>query len=902
MKERRSGSTREPNPPLAEPADTGSRPATDSVPRDGESPAVGGQHLPIVGLGASAGGLEALELFLQNVPAESGMAFVIVQHLDPTRKGIMAELLQRKTSMRVAQVEDRMRVEPDTVYVIPPNRDLSILHGALHLLEPVEPRGMRLPIDFFLRTLAADQRERSIGVILSGMGSDGTLGLRAIKEMAGVALVQDPDTAGFDSMPRSAIGAGLADIVAAPQELPGRILDYLRHAPIDVAREGGLEQVEHGDLDKILVLLRAHTSHDFSHYKKSTLYRRIDRRMRLHQLKRIADYVRFLRANPSEADLLFRELLISVTSFFRDPGVWEQLRDRFLPELLASLPSGGTVRAWVPGCSTGEEAYSLAMALEEAGARLEPPKGLSLQIFATDLDHAAIERARSGLYPPNVAADLGPQRLQRFFVEEESGYRIRKEIRKSVILAPHNLVMDPPFTKLDLLSCRNLLIYLTAEIQKKLLPVFHYSLNPGGLLLLGSAETAGGARSLFHPLDAKARIYRRNTTPAGAGDVEFPAAFARRFPRGASAADPPLNSPSTQALVEGLILERFSPPSVLVTQQGDILYISGKTGRFLEPAAGQANWNIFSMAREGLALPLETAFHQAVLRGEPVHMDRIAVDTDNWRQALEITVLPLDEPAPLRGRLLVVFHPVAQPESEPAATAATGAAGARGRKRSRTSAVERRLRESEDELRVTREEMQASQEELRSANEELQSANEELQSTNEELTSSKEEMQSMNEELQTVNQELQAKLEELSLASDDMKNLLESTSIATLFLDDELNVRRYTSETNKIIKLIPGDVGRPITDLASDLEYPDLGDDAREVLRTLVYREKDIPTRDGRWYRTRVMPYRTRSNRIEGVVITFADVTVAKQLEASLRDSQQGPKQEGQRGPGERSG
>src|ERR1019366_8894638 len=465
------------------------KPAKVAPPETPASPA--NVSFPIVGIGASAGGLEALEQFLGHVPAGSGMAFVIVQHLDPTHKGVMPELLQRATSMKVIQVKDRTKVRPDCVYVIPPNKDMSILHGVLHLLEPVAPRGLRLPIDYFLRSLAQDQEGRSIGVILSGMGSDGTLGLRAIKEKAGVVLVQEPATAKFDSMPRSAIEAGLADIVAPVGELPSKIMAYLQRTPLIARTEVAREDKSQSALDKVVVLLRAHTGNDFTFYKRNTLYRRIERRMGIHQIKKMTVYVRYLQENSQELDLLFRELLIGVTNFFRDPAAWQQLSEAAIPSLLASRTPDKTLRAWVAGCSTGEEAYSLAIVFKEALEAVKPRGKFSIQIFATDLDRDAIEKARSGSFPNNIAANISEARLKRFFKKEEHGYRVSKEIREMVIFAPQNLIMDPPFTKLDMLCCRNLLIYLTTEVQKKLIPLFHYSLCPDGILFLGSAETIG---------------------------------------------------------------------------------------------------------------------------------------------------------------------------------------------------------------------------------------------------------------------------------------------------------------------------------------------------------------------------------------------------------------------------
>ncbi len=844
-------------------------------------PAPANDLFPIVGIGASAGGLEALEQFVGHVPAGSGMAFVVVQHLDPTHKGILTELLQRTTGMKAVQVKNRMKVEPDHVYVIPSNKDLSILHGVLYLLEPVAPRGLRLPIDSFLCALADDQRERSVGVILSGMGSDGTLGLRAIKEKAGSVFVQDPASAKFDSMPRSAINAGLADVVAPPEELANRIITYLKHIPPLIVRSKlDMEDKEQGGLDKVILLLRTQTGHDFSLYKKSTIYRRIERRMGLHQLPKISDYARYLRENPQEAELLFKELLIGVTSFFRDPTVWEYLKTEVIPALLAAHPEGGTLRAWVAGCSTGEEAYSLAIVFHEVLEQIKPAAKYSLQIFATDLDKEAVNKARTGSYPANIAADITDARLHRFFAQEEHGYRVVSEIREMVIFAPQNLVMDPPFTKLDLLTCRNLLIYLEADLQKKLLPLFHYSLNPDGILLLGNSETIGAATDLFTPLPGKMRLYRRQEI-LRSGLVEFPATYISR-PNSIRADDTPYAaSPATlqpafnlQTLTDSLLLQRYSPAALLTTDKGDILYISGKTGKYLEPATGRANMNLYAMVREGLAGPLNTAFAKAVRHKTTVTLKNVEVEAGGTVTAVNVTIQPLSEPAALRSMVLIVFADVPVPSSVKAPS-----------KSEQAGIHAKRLTTLAQELQTTREEMQTSQEELKSANEELQSTNEELQSTNEELTTSKEEMQSMNEEVQTVNHELQAKVDELSQTSDDMKNLFNSNDIATLFLDGNLKVRSFTTQTTKIIKLIAGDAGRPITDIANSLDYAAMAEDAHEVLHTLVFQEKQVSTRDGRWFTVRIMPYRTQSNHIDGVVITFLDISVAKALEATLREA-----------------
>ncbi len=834
----------------------------------------------VVAIGTSAGGLEALGQFLAQVPATCGCAFVIIQHLDPHHVGMLSELLQRTTTMTVAQITDGMRVMADHVYVIPPNRDVSLTHGVLHLLELSKARGVHLPIDAFFRSLADDQRERSIGVILSGMGSDGTLGIRAIKERAGAIFVQSPESAKYDSMPRSAIDSGLVDVVAPAEALAEKILVYLRQDPLFAPRAiANRDDRDRSGLDQVILHLRSRTGHDFSLYKKSTLHRRIERRMALHQLGGIAAYARFLRDNAQEADLLFKELLIGVTGFFRDPATWEQLGTEIIPALLAAHPNGGRLRAWVPACSTGEEAYTLAMIFREALECAKPTVPYLLQVFATDLDHDAIDRARSGFYPSTIKAEVSPARLQRFFVADGSGYRVSKEIREMVIFAPQNLVMDPPFTKLDLVTCRNLLIYLEADLQKKLMPLFHYSLNPGGALLLGNSETIGSATHLFTPLPGNHRIYRRHDALLRCDRLEFSPKPIHH--QESSSATGPLQAiqamsfnPNLQALTEALILQRFAPAAVLTTVTGDIVFISGRTGAYLEPACGKANLNIFAMARVGLDSALGELFVRAVRESATLTLKSVTVGTNGSTRMIDVTVQPLREPAALQDMVLVVFTDVATPVHLKGAS-----------KSARTNTLNARIAELSQELQTSREERQNSQEELTSTNEELQSTNEEMQSTNEELTTSKEEMQSMNEELQTVNQELQSKINELTWASDDMKNLLNSTEIATLFLDDDLKVRRFTTQATNIVKLIPGDVGRPITDLVTVLTYPNLASDTRDVLRTLNFHEVEASTNDGRWFTVRIMPYRTQENRIDGVAITFIDISATKTMELTLREA-----------------
>ena len=872
----------------AQPARRKHQPAA-AIPRKTPSPqadnarSAGRSPFPIVGIGASAGGLEVLELFLKNVPVGSGMAFVIVQHLDPTHKGILAELLQRVTPMKVSQIKDRTRVQPDRVYVIPPNKDLSILHGVLHLLDPVAPRGLRLPIDFFLRSLAADSEDHSIGVILSGMGADGTLGLKAIKEKAGVVFVQDPASAKFDGMPRSAVEAGLADIVAPVEALPGKIIAFLRHMPLVAGPGLAGDDKGHSAFEKIVILLRAQTGHDFSLYKKNTVYRRIERRMGIHQIRRIATYVRFLQENTQELELLFKELLIGVTNFFRDPAMWEQLKAEVIPALLKDRPPSQALRVWVPACATGEEAYSLAIVFKEALEQLKPAQKHTLQIFATDLDRDAIGKARAGVFPANIAADVSPERLNRFFVQLDHKYQVAKSIRELVIFAPQNVIMDPPFTRLDLVSCRNLLIYLTPELQKKLFPLFHYSLNPGGVLVLGNAETIGEFTDLFAPLAGKTQLYRRLESGLRAEPVEFPASF---MPARKGVPPPPKPLKTTanlQSQAEQLLLQRYSPAAVLVNDKGDIIFINGHTGKYLEPAAGKANLNLFAMAREGLGYELTDAFRKALRQKDAVIRKNVKVGTDAGVQTVDLTVQAIAEPEALRGLVMIVFTEVATPpETKGPAKKGHSASSAR------MAALERDFDQNRQELQTTREEMQNSQEEAKSANEELQSANEEMQSTNEELTTSQEEMQSMNEELQTLNAELQHKVEDLSRLNNDMKNLLDSTELATVFLDSALRVRLFTAGSNRVFRLIPGDMGRPITDITSELDCPELAGRAREVLRTLAVHEQQVPARNGRWFLMRIMPYRTLENMIDGVVMTFADITASKMLEGKLRATQAG--------------
>jgi two-component system CheB/CheR fusion protein len=826
---------------------------------------------PIVGIGASAGGLEALEQFFYNMPKDNGMAFVVIQHLDPTHVGIMPELLQRITAMKVKQATDLLKVEPNCVYVIPPNKSMSLLHGALHLFNPVETRGLRLPIDIFFRSLASDTMEKSIGIILSGMGSDGSIGLKAIKEKNGLVLVQEPASAKFDSMPRNAIESVIPDIVAPPEELPAKLIALLKVIPA-VKTEADIDPKSKSSLDKIIILIRDQTGHDFSLYKKTTLFRRIDRRKSIHQIDKINNYVRFCQENPHEVEILFKELLIGVTNFFRDKAVWKTLKEDVIPAMIADLPDGHILRAWIAGCSTGEEAYSLAIVFKEALEKAKKRKRLTFQIFATDINPDAIQKARQGLYPSNIVADVSPERISRFFTAEAENYRVHASIREMVIFAPQDVIKDPPFTKLDMITCRNMLIYMERELQTKLITLFNYSLNSGGILLLGNAETLSGQSEGFEEFNARLKIYKRNLMHHSPNLVNFPSSFYNSKTEAIEKKTPTKTVENIQTLADQLLIQRFAPASVMVNAKGDILYLTGRTEKYLELVAGKANWNIHAMARQGLRNELPGAFRKAMLNFAPVFLRNIKVENNGVVQFIDVTIQRIENPESIKGLVMVVFSDVTTTLEQETLIPKTG-------KRSATEwqkEMDIKLQRSQEELQIMREQMQTSQEELKSTNEELQSTNEELQSTNEELTTSKEEMQSMNEELQTVNIELQSKVSEFIQANDDMKNLLNSTEIATLFLDKNLYIRRFTESITQLFKLRSTDIGRPFTDMVTDLQYPEMENHARQVIKTLSSIETTILTHTGKWFTVRILPYRTKDDRIDGLVMTFSDITLSK--------------------------
>jgi two-component system CheB/CheR fusion protein len=841
---------------------------------------------PVVGLGASAGGLEALEKFLFHVPPDCGMAFVVVTHQHPGHTSLLPELLGKRTRMRVQVAADGIAVEPNTVYLSLPEGYLAILHGSLHLMEPDEAGLLRLPIDYFFRSLAEDQREKAIGIVLSGTGTDGTLGLKAIKGATGMTMAQEPESAKYSGMPNSAIATGLVDYILPVERLPKQLLTYTRGPYLastepEPGGEAGLPE----PMQKIILLLRARAGHDFSVYKTNTIRRRIERRINVHQIKGPEQYQRLLQENPHELDLLFKELLIGVTNFFRDPEAFNVLAKTVVPGLLAARPAEAPVRVWVAGCSSGEEAYSLAMLFQEGMDRLK--KHFPVQFFGTDLDHESIDAARVGFYPEGIARDVRPQRLARFFIKEDGGYRIKKEIRELVIFAPQNVLKDPPFTKLDLITCRNLLIYMKPAAQERLLSLFHYALKPGGILLLGSSESITGLNDHFAVMNNKWKIFtRKDVGPGRVLPSEFTTITARAGanPGGVTEVMERTRKQLLSTIFEKTLLTRYAPASVIVNDRGDILYIHGRTGDYLEPAVGQPRLNILEMAREGLRIELPSALRRAAThKGEVVH-EGVRVKTNGGFSAVRLTVIKLAEPESLRGLLLVTF------ETEPVVK--LPAPAPKSSRRASVSSLPGRLPELERELQYTREtlqsnveELQTSNEELKSTNEELQSTNEELQSANEELETSKEEMQSLNEELQTVNAQLQGKLDDLAQANDDMQNLLNSTSIATIFLDQKLHIKRFTTEATKLVKLIPSDVGRPIGDLASNLHYDRLHADAAEVLRTLASREKEVQTTDGEWRQVRIHPYRTTENVIDGLVVTFVDINRLKTAELAIQSA-----------------
>jgi two-component system, chemotaxis family, CheB/CheR fusion protein len=838
---------------------------------------------PIIGLGASAGGLEALNAFFAEVPENSGMAFVVVVHMAPKQPSMMPELLQKVTCVSVSVAKDGQFLEPDSAYVIPPDKDISIYQGKIQLLDVVR-KGVNLPIDSFLRSLALDQRANAAAIILSGTGTDGTAGVKEIQANDGLVMVQSEKTAKYDGMPASAIATGTADMVLAPEKMPEKLMQYFRHRRSASDQKPALAADDQRNwLNKIFAILRTQSGRDFSSYKKNTLLRRISRRMGLNQIESQRQYVRYLRENSAEVEALFRELLIGVTSFFRDPDSFDFLKESVFPDAFEQLSGGAPFRVWVPGCSTGEEVYSLAIIFSEYLGKNH--KQAKLQLFGTDIDDRAVEKAREGLYPASIAADVNRKRLKRFFNKEGDFYRISKELRDCVVFSEQDLIQDPPFSRLNLLCCRNLLIYLDSATQKKLMPLFHYTLIPDGVLMLGSSETIGGFGKLFTTLDNKWKIFQRKEVPLTLRpQIDFPSG-ATATVIGHKGIPPVLvdRTVNIGRLARTAILNQFAPTALLIDAGGNILHVQGRTGKYLESPSGPPTQNVLDMAREGLRIELATALRAAKSTNQQVTRKEIAVRTNGDIQIIDLHVLPQQAPKEILGRFLVVFEDIKvkpvppQQKKDPKGKTEHEAA--------RISELERELQKTRESHQTTTEELESSNEELKSVNEEMQSANEELQSTNEELESSKEELQSLNEELQTVNAELQGKLGELTASHDDMHNLLNSIEIATIFVDNDMCIRRFTPKATDIINLIQTDIGRPLQHVATNLKYENMIADLTDVLKSLTSKETEVQTAEGKWCNMRILPYRTTDNRIDGAVLTFAFIGDQKKAQKLLWDA-----------------
>jgi len=890
-REQRSRQTQSLSPPLAD----DQPPAAEAAAVDGAvgpdaapdaSPTPGATPFPVVGIGASAGGLAAFEAFFAAMPQEEGkgMAFVLVQHLSPDHKSLLADLVRRYTRMKVVEAQDSQPVQPGCAYIIPPSHDLSLVGGVLYLNQHADDRRPHLTIDHFFSSLAAAQRDRAIGVVMSGTGSDGTQGLREIKGEGGLVMVQAPESAEYDGMPRSAIATGMVDYVLPPAEIPAQLVAYVCHA-FDPARKPAQVPLRDGMIKKMCTLLRAQTGHDFSQYKETTLVRRMERRMALRQITQSDDYLRFARENPPEVEAMFRDLLIGVTNFFRDPEAFKVLEQKVIPALLAHKAPHDSLRVWVCGCSTGEEAYSIAILLYEH--MLNTRQVLKVQVFATDIDRHAIEQARSGVYPDSISATVSEERLTRFFTPDlqRGTYRIQKHIRDLLVFSEQDVIKDPPFSKLDLVSCRNLLIYLNAELQRKLIPLFHYALVPGGALFLGTSETVGESARLFNVVDRKWKLYVRQPLDKIGARPALPdfmplvpeGADRRPHPAGAETGEEPA---TLRQVTEKALVAHYGPAGVLIDDRGQILHIVGRTGKFLEPADGDAAMNILAMARDGLRRELTIAVHKAVAHKQLVAYPGLNVKANGDYIKANMAVRPVDTASGSTVYLVVLEEVPPRPADAPPSLAPADQVD-------RIAELERELLAKGEYLQTTLEEMETTNEELKSTNEEMQSINEELQSTNEELETSKEELQSVNEELSTVNAELQDKVVDLSRANNDMNNLLAGTGVGTVFVDHRLRIARFTPTATQVINFIPTDIGRPLEHVTSNLVgYDRMIDDISAVLETLAPKEAEVQVKSGAWYLMRIRPYRTMENLIEGAVITLVDISERKKAEGSLRRSE----------------
>jgi two-component system CheB/CheR fusion protein len=816
----------------------------------------------VVGLGASAGGLEVLQRFLTLMPVDTGFSFLVIQHLAPGTPSLLSEILGRATTMRVADAEHGVSMEANTVYVLPPNRDLTLEGNTLVMQAPRTSGGLHLPIDTCFTSMASQLGANAVGIVLSGTGHDGTQGCRAILDGGGKTLVQWPDEATYSGMPSSAIEAGNASHVLTLEQMPEVLLGRKVEPMANTASGESLQQ--------ILVHLRTVTGHDFTQYKKTTIARRIERRMQVLQIASETDYSSLLQRSAVECQLLFNELLINVTQFFRDPEAFEVMRADILEPMLMGKASNDEFRVWIAGCASGEEAYSVAIVLHELLQTHESE--CKVQLFATDLDAEAINIARAGLYPATIAQEMSPERLSRYFTAVEGGYRVRKEIREMIVFAVQNVIKDPPFTRLDLLCCRNLMIYLGAALQNRLIPIFHYSLKSQGVLFLSPSESIGSYATLFSPLHRKWKFYRVNKAhnnrlmQLGSSLSWLPQKISRPADRTLT-----LNKETNLAeLTRRALLQDFGPASVVTDLAGNILYVHGDTGSYLRPAPGQASLNVVDMAREGLQLELRSAVRRAAQGGESTSGLPVTVTGDGIARPVHLSVRRMAGASQSEQLLLITFQ-----ETTDAAFAESDGTSQRVVAQSppdRVNSLERDLAYTRENLQATIDELQHTNEELGAANEEMQSTNEELQSSNEELETSREELQSVNEELVTVNAELQAKIEQLGDMQNDMKNLLDSINIGTIFLDTQLIIRRFTRDAVKLYRLIPKDIGRPLADISSHIHSVDLLVPAQEVLDMLIPQEVELCTVSGDWFLARLAPYRTLDNVISGVVMTFHDI------------------------------
>lgn len=842
---------------------------------------------PIAGIGASAGGLEALEQLLGALPPKPGIALVLVQHLDPRHRSLLAEILSKTARMPVHEAVDRQRVEANCIYTIPPNADLALQKGKLCLSPRPKTSAAHLPIDFFLQSLAADQKTKAIGVILSGNGSDGTAGLTAIKAEGGITFAQDEASAKFDGMPHSAIASGNVDFVLRPDAIAAELLEVTRRRS-RLEKGGAPVEAANGEYNKIFIELRKLVGVDFSQYKLPTIERRVHRRMALLKIEKLADYARHLREHPDETEKLYRDLLINVTRFFRDPEAYDALRDEALPRILRNRSLNAAVRIWTPGCATGEETYSIAIAMVEAMEKAG--KNVPLQIFGTDISEISLEKARKGIYPESIADDVSAERLRRFFVRNEGAYQIGGRIREACVFARHNLLNDPPFSRMDLVSCRNLLIYLGPALQKKAGQILHYALQPNAFLFLGSSEGLSSLDHLFEPVDKKYRIFAQK--PAAGHYLNLPPRAPFTGPSastdagaGAQTAE---SESAMQAEADRIVLANYSPAGVIVNDNLNVVHFRGRTSRYLEPAQGKATLNLLRMAKPGLGAVLQTAINGVRKSGRPVKRKHIPLQFDGEAGFVTIEVFPILQAA--EGRCFLTTF---QEERAPARVGAESGAAPGGKLSSRIAEsreiarLRAELARSEESLRTEMEIHEASDEELRSANEEVLSANEELQSSNEELESSKEELQSANEEMSTLNDELRNRNHDLSQSNSDLVNLLGSINIPVVMLGPDLRIRRLTPSSTKVFNILASDVGRPITDIRAKIDAPDLEPLILEVLKSLTPVVREVQDAEGRWHSLEIHPYRTTDNKIDGAVLSLVDIDLQKraaELESKTRE------------------